>query len=159
MENSEIKRREALVKIAMDGAIDWSELFGSLDWTLEILGDAFGVAVTQRNGELALRGGRAAEAAEVIKELIRVVEAGEPLDRQKIHYIISLRERGLSYQENNVAKDTLCFTHKGKPLKPKTIGQKLYANSIKAKDIVFGIGPAGTGKTFIAVAKIGRAHV
>ena len=67
-------------------------------------------------------------------------------------YIISLKESGLSYSEQKVSRDVICFTTKGRPIKPKTIGQKEYVKSIKEKDVVFAIGPAGTGKTYIAVA-------
>jgi phosphate starvation-inducible PhoH-like protein len=58
----------------------------------------------------------------------------------------------LSYKDSNINKDVICFTHRGKPIKPKTLGQTSYAQSIKKHDIVFGVGPAGTGKTYIAVA-------
>ena len=81
-----------------------------------------------------------------------ILEAGEKLDTQKVNYVIGLKEQGLSYKDSNINKDIICFTHRGKPLKPKTIGQKTYVNAIRKKDIVFGIGPAGTGKTYIAVA-------
>ena len=63
-----------------------------------------------------------------------------------------MKKEGLSYRESNISKDIICFTHKGKPLKPKTLGQKEYVQAIRKNDIVFGIGPAGTGKTYIAVA-------
>ncbi len=80
------------------------------------------------------------------------------MDKQKVQYIISLSEEGISYKESRVNKDVICFTHKGKPLKPKTLGQKNYVNSIRNKDIVFGVGPAGTGKTYIAVAMAINAY-
>lgn len=81
-----------------------------------------------------------------------LLESGEHLDLQKVNYIISIKKQGLSYRDENVSKDIICFTSRGKPLKPKTIGQKKYVDSIRKKDVVFGIGPAGTGKTYIAVA-------
>ena len=81
-----------------------------------------------------------------------VLEKGEKLDEQKINYIADLSDRGISYKEENLGRDIICFTHEGKPLRAKTIGQKTYVDSIRKKDIVFGIGPAGTGKTYIAVA-------
>ena len=86
------------------------------------------------------------------------IDAGEVLDKQKVQYIISLSEEGISYKESRVNKDVICFTHKGKPLKPKTLGQKNYVNSIRNIDIVFGVGPAGTGKTYIAVAMAINAY-
>ena len=91
-------------------------------------------------------------AQSIVEEFINILESGESLGRQKASYVAGLKKEGLSYRDSNVAKDVICFTHKGKPLRPKTIGQKKYVESIRKKDIVFGIGPAGTGKTYIAVA-------
>ena len=148
--NNEINGETVTLKI--DNELDRGELFGSLDVTLKILKSSFDVDIIQRDNELILKGGEAEKALGVITELIAIVESGEKLDSQKVSYVINLQEQGLSYKESNINKDTICFTHKGRPIKPKTIGQKGYVNSIKAKDIVFGIGPAGTGKTYIAVA-------
>ena len=91
-------------------------------------------------------------AQQIIDEFINILESGETLEKQKADYVISLKKEGLSYKESNISKDIICFTHKGKPLKPKTLGQRLYVDNIRKKDVVFGIGPAGTGKTYIAVA-------
>ena len=91
-------------------------------------------------------------AAGILSEMMSILAGGESLDKQKAAYVINLKKEGISYGENRVGKDVICFTHKGKPLKPKTLGQKNYVNSIREKDVVFGIGPAGTGKTYIAVA-------
>ena len=143
---------EELVTLTIDSELDRSELFGNLDATLKILKSSFNIDIMQRDNELILKGKEAHKALNVITELIEMIESGETLDVQKINYVISLKEQGLSYRENNINKDTICFTHKGKPIKAKTIGQKAYVNSIRNKDIVFGIGPAGTGKTYIAVA-------
>ena len=78
------------------------------------------------------------------------------MDQQKAGYIADLAESGISYsrqaETSHLDKEIICFTHDGKPLRPKTIGQKEYVKTIRNKDIVFGIGPAGTGKTYIAVA-------
>jgi phosphate starvation-inducible PhoH-like protein len=83
---------------------------------------------------------------------MNLLYSGETLDRQRAAYIVNLTKEGVSYQENRVGKDVICFTHSGKPLKPKTLGQKNYVQAIRDKEVVFGIGPAGTGKTYIAVA-------
>ncbi|HPX71024.1 MAG TPA: PhoH family protein, partial [Bacillota bacterium] len=91
-------------------------------------------------------------AAAVIGEMFKVVESGMPLDEQKVEYILTLSKEGVSYTQSNISRNVICFTHKGKPLKPKTIGQRRYVEAIKENDISFGIGPAGTGKTYIAVA-------
>lgn len=165
---------EKIIRIA-DG-VDRTELFGNLDLNLKLIEDAYGVDVIQRDGELKLltrvrdekavnegEGGDAGRtgyseeeslelAAEALNEYMNVLLSGDVLDKQKAAYIVMLTAEGVSYKENRIEKDVICFTHQGKPLKPKTIGQKSYVNAIRNKDIVFGIGPAGTGKTYIAVA-------
>jgi phosphate starvation-inducible PhoH-like protein len=128
------------------------DLFGNLDVNLRILRDNYDVDVVQREDELVLRGGEAQEVREVIAELMGILESGDRLDPQTVNYVISLRQKGLSYHENNVNRDVICFTHRGKPVKAKTMGQAEYARAMRAHEIVFGVGPAGTGKTYLAVA-------
>lgn len=140
------------LKIQIDGEHEADELFGNLDVNLKILQDNYDVDIIQRQDEIILRGPEADKVREVILELLAIIQAGEPLDAQKVNYVISLNEKGLSYKDNNVNKDVICFTHKGKPIKPKTIGQKSYVESIRENDIVLAVGPAGTGKTYMAVA-------
>lgn len=147
----EIKQNEDL-KLQIDETIDRGELFGSLDSNLKIIEEHFGITIIQRDNELILKGEKSLEAQKVLIELISIISAQEKLDSQKVNYVINLCENGLSYKESKINKDIICFTHKGKPLKPKTLGQKDYVRSIREKDIVFGVGPAGTGKTYIAVA-------
>ena len=143
---------EELKKIQIEDDVDRVELFGNMDANLGLIQESTGVEIFQRDDCLLLRGDKLELAEGILKELMDIIRGGEKLDVQKVNYIISLKEQGLSYRENNVSKDIICFTCKGRPLKPKTIGQKNYVNSIRKKDIVFGIGPAGTGKTYIAVA-------
>ena len=152
MKKIEAEISEEIVTFSIDSELDRGELFGNFDTTLKILESVFNIDIIQRDNELILKGKEAQKAQSVITELVEIIESGEKLDIQKINYVISLKEQGLSYKESNITKDTICFTHRGKPIKAKTIGQKAYVNSIRNKDIVFGIGPAGTGKTYIAVA-------
>lgn len=140
------------LKIKIDHDQDTNELFGNLDVNLKIIKDNYDVDIVQRQDEIILKGKEAAKAQQVILELLEILETGDTLDAQKVNYVISLNKKGLSYKESNINKDVICFTHRGKPIKPKTIGQTSYAQSIKKHDIVFGVGPAGTGKTYIAVA-------
>nr|WP_303857523.1 PhoH family protein [Aminicella lysinilytica] len=128
------------------------DLFGNLDANLDIIKESTGVEIIQRDDYLLLKGEKPDMAEEILRELIALVRSGDTIDAQKVNYIVSLKESGLSYSEQKVSKDVICFTTKGKPIKPKTIGQKEYVNSIKNRDVVFAIGPAGTGKTYIAVA-------
>jgi len=140
------------IKIKIDQSHEPHELFGSLDTNLMILKDNFDVDIVLRHDEIILKGNDANKAADVIGELIRILESGEKLDPQKVNYVISLYNRGVSYKDSDFNKDIVCFTHRGKPVKPKTVGQTDYARGIRSHDICFGIGPAGTGKTYLAVA-------
>ena len=143
---------ENIRKIAIDETIDRGEMFGTLDSNVRILKENLDVDIMQRDNELILRGKDAKRAEAIFQELMEIISSGEKLDEQKINYVIALKDEGLSYEESKVNKDIICFTHKGKPLRPKTLGQRKYVQSIRKRDIVFGIGPAGTGKTYIAVA-------
>ena len=128
------------------------EVFGVFDSNLKAVENDCRVQVAMRGDEIIINGEEAERAMQVITEMFRTVEQGQQLDTQKVEYIISLSKQGISYSESNISKDVLCFTHRGKPIKAKTLGQKDYVEAIKKNDITFGVGPAGTGKTYIAVA-------
>ncbi len=148
-------------KIQLSSEIDRTELFGNLDVNLDLIQEAAGVEIIQRDDQLILKGDSddALDMAEgLLSELSSILENEEKLDKQKVLYVISLSREGVSYRESKVNRDVICFTHNGRPLKPKTIGQKAYVDSIRSKDVVFGIGPAGTGKTYIAVAMAVNAY-
>ena len=146
MGNTEMKR------IRIDETIDIEDLFGNLDSNLRLIKEATGVEIIQRDDYLLLKGEDPDMAERILNELMSLVRSGERVDEQKVNYIISLQESGVSYAEQNISKDIICFTTRGKPIKAKTIGQKKYVDSIRNQDVVFAIGPAGTGKTYIAVA-------
>ncbi|MEG0156336.1 MAG: PhoH family protein [Anaerovoracaceae bacterium] len=141
-----------MTKIDLPEGLDRRELFGNMDGNLIAIKEGLKVDIIQRDNELVLRGEDTPSAKKIIEELIGIIETGEKLDSQKIQYVMSLVEKGMSYGKSNIDKDIICYTHMGKPLRPKTLGQKTYVDSMRKKDIVFGIGPAGTGKTYIAVA-------
>lgn len=151
MDNHRIQN-DNIRKVQVSETIDRGELFGGMDKNLRMVEKDFDVDIIQRDNELILKGAHTSEAGQVIEEMMSVLEKGEKLDEQKINYITELNDRGISYRNENPGKDIICFTFEGKPLRPKTIGQKGYVDTIRKKDIVFGIGPAGTGKTYIAVA-------
>ena len=148
-------------KFRIREGIDRRELFGDLDVNLDYIREVTSADIIQRDDGLIIKAESEEaidKASRILDELMSAIDAGEVLDKQKVQYIISLSEEGISYKESRVNKDVICFTHKGKPLKPKTLGQKNYVNSIRNKDIVFGVGPAGTGKTYIAVAMAINAY-
>lgn len=140
------------VELSLPQPFNQMELFGNLDQHMKIVKEHFNVEIIQRDNQLLLRGADSAKALQVIEELVKIIQGGEKLDVQKIHYVIGLKNEGISYIEGNVNNDILCFTHMGKPIKPKTLGQKAYAKAIRESDVIFSIGPAGTGKTYLAVA-------
>lgn len=138
--------------IIIEDTFDRGELFGNLDCNLKLIEEHLGVVIIQRDNMLTIKGDKLETAEKVINELMTLIEKGEKLDTQKVTYIIDLCKQGISYAESHMDKDIVCYTHIGKPLKPKTLGQKYYIKSMRNKDVVFGIGPAGTGKTYLAVA-------
>lgn len=157
MENliNDKESRPEMISISVSDTIDRAELFGSFDKNLKIIEENLKVDIIQRGSEIILKGDNAGYARQLLQEMISVLEKGGKLDEQKINYIAELKDEGISYEQQNVGhtgKDIICFTHAGAPLKAKTLGQRRYVESIREKDIVFGIGPAGTGKTYIAVA-------
>lgn len=129
-----------------------NEVFGILDVNLKSIEKDCGVEIVLRKDEIIITGEECERAAEIINEMFAVVDSGQILDEQKVSYIMTLSREGISYTQSSLAKDVICFTYRGKPLKAKTLGQKQYVTAIQNHDIVFGIGPAGTGKTYIAVA-------
>ena len=138
--------------IIIEDTFDRGELFGNLDCNLKLIEEHLGVVIIQRDNMLTIKGDKLETAEKVINELMTLIEKGEKLDTQKVTSIIDLCKQGISYAESHMDKDIVCYTHMGKPLKPKTLGQKYYIKSMRNKDVVFGIGPAGTGKTYLAVA-------
>ncbi len=140
------------IKIPIDEVTDINLLFGNLDCNLRRIREATGTEIFQREDSLILQGGDMHLAGEILKEFIAVLEKGQALEEQKAAYIISLKKDGVSYEKENIDSDVICFTTRGKPIKAKTLGQKEYIDSINKRDVVFAIGPAGTGKTYIAVA-------
>ncbi len=145
-------------RVEIPEGIDRSELFGNFDVNLKEIGEATGTEIFQRDNELLIRGENPELAAGISKDLMYVIDMGEHIDAQKVNYIIALNRDGSSYRESLASRDIICFTSRGKPLKAKTVGQKSYVNAIRKNDVVFGIGPAGTGKTYLAVAMAANAY-
>lgn len=135
--------------------IDYSkELFGNYDSNIRIIEDKLGVSIVSRQGEIVIIGERnqIEKTEKIIHKLIKMLQSGESLDQQKINYAITLFEEKKEDQIEELLEGVICISAKGKQIKPKTLGQKKYTQSIKNNDIVFGIGPAGTGKTYLAIA-------
>lgn len=134
-------------------------LFGSFDENIKQLEKEFGVNILNRGSDLKVAGDIEAVAAAVraIGGLLTLINKGEALNAQNVGYVISLVKDGAEDKLTEITGDCICITVSGKPVKPKTLGQKKYIESIKNHTIVFGIGPAGTGKTYLAVAMAVKA--
>ncbi len=129
-------------------------LFGSFDENIRQLEKEFGVSILNRGSDLKVSGDIEAVSAAVraISGLLTLINKGEPLNDQNVNYVISLVKDGNEDRLSEISGDCICITTKGRPVKPKTLGQKKYLDAIKSNTIVFGVGPAGTGKTYLAVA-------
>ncbi|MGN0557994.1 MAG: PhoH family protein [Acutalibacteraceae bacterium] len=129
-------------------------LFGSFDENIKLIENNYHVHVVSRDGELKISGEAegVSNACKVITSLLSLINRGEQLSDQNVRYCMSLVDDGSEEKIEQLAGDCICITSKGKPVKPKTIGQKRYCSCIKDNTITIGVGPAGTGKTYLAVA-------
>ncbi len=129
-------------------------VFGNFDENIKRIEQTFEVHVTNRGTELKVSGEpEAAErAGKAIEGLLTLAAKGETIDEQKVRYLIELVRSGNEEQIGEMAKDVVCITAKGKPIKAKTLGQQRYMKAIMKNTITIGVGPAGTGKTYLAVA-------
>ena len=134
-------------------------IFGSFDENIRLLEKEFNVTVTNRDGELRISGEAedVMHAAKAVQAMLTLSSRGEALGEQNVRYIIDMVRTGKEEQISELAGDVLCISAKGRPVKPKTLGQKEYLNAIRNNAITFGVGPAGTGKTYLAVAMAVKA--
>lgn len=135
--------------------IDISKLFGNFDKNIKIVEKEFDVIVSARDSILRIIGQESSlePAYKVVSALIETIDRGEVLTEQCINYTITMVRDGSERDLSQLSGDCVCITSKGKPIKSKTLGQKLYIGAMNKNTVVFGIGPAGTGKTYLAVAK------
>lgn len=133
---------------------DLISVFGSFDENIRRIEEALGVTIVNRGNELKITGDAemADKAAKTLEGLLSLSAKGETIDEQKVRYLITLVQEGNDGQISQMAKDVVCITAKGKPIKAKTVGQQNYMKAIQKNTITIGVGPAGTGKTYLAVA-------
>ena len=129
-------------------------VFGSFDENLRIIEEELQVKVTDRDAELKItgRGENVMYAERAIEALLGLVSKGESIDAQSVRYIIGVVKEGAESKLTELAKDVVCITARGKPIKAKTLGQKRYIDAIQKNTVTVSVGPAGTGKTYLAVA-------
>ena len=145
-------KNEKTITFPIDGTVDSAALFGSMDRNVKAVERATGTTIIQRNSELLIQGEEGNRARDMLTKMAGELKATGKLDSQKADYIIEALPREIPYDEQENARDIICYTHYGKPLRPKTFGQKEYVDAIRRNNMVFGVGPAGTGKTYLACA-------
>ncbi len=133
---------------------DLISVFGSFDENIRRIEEALGVSIVNRGTDLKITGDEEAvdKASRTLEGLLTLAAKGEVIDEQRVRYLITLVKEGNDAQVTKMAKDVVCITAKGKPIKAKTVGQQEYMKAIGKHTITLGVGPAGTGKTYLAVA-------
>jgi phosphate starvation-inducible PhoH-like protein len=146
---------EAVIEkvIILNDPREAADVFGEYDRNVRLIEDRLGVKITNRNNEIRISGfeSKAGTAYDILNKLIAISEGGDPVSEQNVRYLLDLSNEELNNGE--LPLDLVCVTYRGKPVKSKTFGQKRYIEALRKHPIVFGIGPAGTGKTFLAVAQ------
>lgn len=129
-------------------------LFGSFDENVKLIEKELDVAIINRGSEIKVAGepDGVDRALSAIRNLLAIAARGDSIGEQEVRYVLSQIEAGNAEKLEELGKDVICISTRGVPIKAKTLGQKQYVNSMKDSAIVFGIGPAGTGKTYLAVA-------
>ena len=133
---------------------DLITVFGSFDENIKRIEEALGATIVNRGTELKVSGDAEAvdKAARTLEGLLSLAAKGETIDEQRVRYLITLVQEGNDALVAKMAKDVVCITAKGKPIKAKTVGQQDYMKAIQNNTVTIGVGPAGTGKTYLAVA-------
>lgn len=133
---------------------DLVAVFGSFDENIKRIEEALGVVIVNRETELKVSGDEEAvdKAAKTLEGLLALAAKGEQIDEQRVRYLITLVSEGNEALVSQIAKDVVCITAKGKPIKAKTVGQQKYMRAMEKNTVTIGVGPAGTGKTYLAVA-------
>ena len=140
--------------VSVERVEDLIAVFGSFDENIRRIEDALGVNIVNRGNELKIVGEPEAvdKAARTLEGLLTIAARGETIDEQRVRYLLTLVQEGIDDQVTKIAKDVVCISAKGKPIKAKTVGQQNYMKAIQKNTITIGVGPAGTGKTYLAVA-------
>jgi phosphate starvation-inducible PhoH-like protein len=145
--------------IMLDKTSDVYNIFGNLDVNIKILEKEYNVSIINRDLEIKIYGEpeNIDKAKKVINSLISLSNNNQSITEQNVRYAMSMVEDGLEKEMVKLNGDCICISAKGRAIKPKTVGQRKYIEMIKQNTIVLGVGPAGTGKTYLAVAMAASA--
>ncbi len=137
-----------------------AKVFGSLDENADIISGAFGVDIAGRNGSIGISGDEEAvnTACAAVEKLMDLIVAGDAADATKVAYVCDCAKQGKLAELDGLLTEAVAVTHRGKVIKSKTVGQKKYVEAIRKHTVAFGEGPAGTGKTYLAVALAASAY-
>lgn len=141
-------------RIVLDSLQQATEIFGNFDGNTRLIEKEYHVSIIFRDAELKVNGEEedVDRAVRVLKSLIMLVDKGETLTDQSVRYCIRMVNEDSETNLSQITGDYICLTSKGKPVKPKTVGQRSYCDAIAKNTVTIGVGPAGTGKTYLAVA-------
>lgn len=133
---------------------DIARIYGKYDENITTIEQQLGVEIDSGDGFLSIKGEEDAveKSLNVLQEILKIISKKGVVTKDKTEYIISLTQEGKEERYQSLDSTVICYTVKGKPIKPKTLGQQRYIQAIKKNDVIFGIGPAGTGKTYLAMA-------
>ena len=140
--------------LSVERVEDLIAVFGSFDENTKRIEEALDVKIVNRGTDLKVSGDEenVDKAIRTLEGLLALSAKGETIDEQRVRYLITLVREGNDDSIARMAKDVVCITAKGKPIKAKTVGQQKYMKAIQKNTITIGVGPAGTGKTYLAVA-------
>ncbi len=156
---SERKFEMAERLISFNNTEEFAELFGGFDANMMLLEKEYDVTALSRGGQLKLTGSEEGveAAAKAVEGLLVMLKKGQPLNEQNIRYVMQMVADGNDDKLSKLMTNCICITSRGKPIKAKTLGQEKYVEAIRDNTVIFGIGPAGTGKTYLAVAMAVKA--
>ena len=148
---------ERIISIPND--TDITSVFGSMDENIKIIEKIFSVKIVNREGNIKIQGEdkNSVSAEKVVREIINLSLKGEPFDAQTVRYMSIMQQDGITLSGSDISSDCVAVTVSGKPIKAKTVGQKKYLQAIEKNTVTIAIGPAGTGKTYLAVASAVKA--
>ena len=154
METQAFDTEKVTRRITVSGTENFITLFGINDENMDLIKRELEVSIFARGEEISVTGSEKNTdiACETIEKLIEIIEKGDAIDKTRIRYAIDLAREGNADRIGEIMRDVIAITYRGRQVKCKTLGQKKYVDAIKKNTCVFGIGPAGTGKTYLAVA-------
>lgn len=140
--------------VAVDRLDQVASLFGNFDENIKLIENEYNIRVSQTGTDLKISGEseNVVKAAKAVESLLKIMNRGETINEQTIRYVITLVNEGTESQIDALGRDCICITSRGRPVKAKTLGQKQYVEAVRSNTITMAIGPAGTGKTYLAVA-------